>query len=398
MSSKLAFLSLLLLLLFPYITSTLSKSNPKGTHNSEDYDDEEGEERQERKQKKSKLMEYSHHVQDEESLQDILGNHNHLDTDDSKTSFIKLAYVTPWNNHGYDVAKWAAKKFTHIAPVWFQFTPKLFGNDLACEITGQHDIDQNWIDDIRLNNTAMKIVPRFLFEVKDSKLAQKFLKDQKAQIRCVDAMDSLLKKMRADGLVLEAYLQILSSTKSQEGIQLGIDFIGRAGRRFKKHNKISIVPLTPPVSDNGPIFNAEIIAPLCKDVDYINLMTYDYIGQQYPGLAPAPWILVNLEFLKEIDESFLAKTLLGVNYYGACKDGGIQHVFGQSAVDLVEESEILAWDEETKQHIIELEDRVCSIPTKRNLEARLEIVEEYNLPGIAIWDLGQGFDHFTEVL
>lgn len=25
-----------------------------------------------------------------------------------------------WNNHGYDTAKWFAKKFTHISPVWLQ--------------------------------------------------------------------------------------------------------------------------------------------------------------------------------------------------------------------------------------------------------------------------------------
>lgn len=29
-----------------------------------------------------------------------------------------LAYVTPWNNRGYDIAKIFAKKFTHISPVW----------------------------------------------------------------------------------------------------------------------------------------------------------------------------------------------------------------------------------------------------------------------------------------
>lgn len=29
-----------------------------------------------------------------------------------------LAYVTPWNNRGYDIAKIFAKKFTHVSPVW----------------------------------------------------------------------------------------------------------------------------------------------------------------------------------------------------------------------------------------------------------------------------------------
>ena len=31
-----------------------------------------------------------------------------------------LGYVTPWNNHGYDVAKTFGNKFTMISPVWLQ--------------------------------------------------------------------------------------------------------------------------------------------------------------------------------------------------------------------------------------------------------------------------------------
>jgi len=29
-----------------------------------------------------------------------------------------------WNNHGYDIAKWFAAKFTHISPVWLQLKRK----------------------------------------------------------------------------------------------------------------------------------------------------------------------------------------------------------------------------------------------------------------------------------
>ena len=31
-----------------------------------------------------------------------------------------LGYVTPWNSHGYDVAKTFGNKFTMISPVWLQ--------------------------------------------------------------------------------------------------------------------------------------------------------------------------------------------------------------------------------------------------------------------------------------
>ena len=32
-----------------------------------------------------------------------------------------LGYVTPWNSHGYDVAKGLNAKFNIISPVWLQF-------------------------------------------------------------------------------------------------------------------------------------------------------------------------------------------------------------------------------------------------------------------------------------
>lgn len=95
--------------------------------------------------------------------------------------------------------KWAAKKFTHISPVWFNvqlFTTKT--GEATFQIGGKQDIDMGkfllkliqktsniiflnsmlltyivqkfsffihlgWMDDIRENNTDIKFLPRFLF-------------------------------------------------------------------------------------------------------------------------------------------------------------------------------------------------------------------------------------------
>lgn len=50
-----------------------------------------------------------------------------------------------WNNHGYDVAKFLGGKFTHVSPVWLQMK-RHAGRNI---ITGDHDIDQGWIKDVR---------------------------------------------------------------------------------------------------------------------------------------------------------------------------------------------------------------------------------------------------------
>uniref|UniRef100_A0A8C0H471 CHID1 n=1 Tax=Chelonoidis abingdonii TaxID=106734 RepID=A0A8C0H471_CHEAB len=50
-----------------------------------------------------------------------------------------LGYITPWNSHGYDIAKMFGNKFTLISPVWLQVKRK--GKEMF-QFTGLHDADQ----------------------------------------------------------------------------------------------------------------------------------------------------------------------------------------------------------------------------------------------------------------
>ncbi|XP_053514515.1 chitinase domain-containing protein 1 isoform X2 [Artibeus jamaicensis] len=72
-----------------------------------------------------------------------------------------LGYVTPWNSHGYDIAKVFGGKFTQISPVWLQL--KRRGREMF-EVTGLHDVDQGWMRAVRKQAKGLRIVPRLLFE------------------------------------------------------------------------------------------------------------------------------------------------------------------------------------------------------------------------------------------
>jgi chitinase domain-containing protein 1 len=74
-----------------------------------------------------------------------------------------LGYVTPWNNHGYDVAKIFASKFAMVSPVWLQIKRKPSGTYL---MTGTHDIDHDWVREVkkRGKKSQVKILPRVLFD------------------------------------------------------------------------------------------------------------------------------------------------------------------------------------------------------------------------------------------
>uniref|UniRef100_A0A8D0ZNY9 Chitinase domain-containing protein 1 n=1 Tax=Sus scrofa TaxID=9823 RepID=A0A8D0ZNY9_PIG len=65
-----------------------------------------------------------------------------------------LGYVTPWNSHGYDIAKIFAGKFTHVAPVWLQL--RRHGREMF-EVTGLDDVDQGWMRAVRKQTKGLRI-------------------------------------------------------------------------------------------------------------------------------------------------------------------------------------------------------------------------------------------------
>jgi chitinase domain-containing protein 1 len=67
---------------------------------------------------------------------EIVNNHNLYSSNQQHTrnmidGTMVLGYVTPWNSHGYDIAKMFARKFTHISPVWLQLTRRY----LCCSVS-----------------------------------------------------------------------------------------------------------------------------------------------------------------------------------------------------------------------------------------------------------------------
>ena len=74
-----------------------------------------------------------------------------------------LGYVTPWNSHGYDVAKMFGDRISFVSPVWLQVQPSKEKNPSSHYIIGGiHDIDKNWVEEVKKKNAL--IVPRILFD------------------------------------------------------------------------------------------------------------------------------------------------------------------------------------------------------------------------------------------
>ena len=96
---------------------------------------------------------------------DIIGHHaSYYEQSASKNYDANvLGYVTPWNSHGYDVAKTFGDKLSLVSPVWLQIQPSDKQNpSVPYIIGGTHDIDKNWIADVKNRNAL--VVPRVLFD------------------------------------------------------------------------------------------------------------------------------------------------------------------------------------------------------------------------------------------
>ena len=57
-----------------------------------------------------------------------------------------LAYVTPWNAAGYNLARRHRCRLDYVAPVWFQLRWEQGG----VRLTGGHDVDARWVLDLQV--------------------------------------------------------------------------------------------------------------------------------------------------------------------------------------------------------------------------------------------------------
>ncbi|KAM6157633.1 chitinase domain-containing protein 1 isoform 3-T3 [Rhynchocyon petersi] len=122
-----------------------------------------------------------------------------------------LGYVTPWNSHGYDIAKTFGNKFTHVSPVWLQL--KRRGREMF-EVTGLHDVDQGWMRAVRKNAKGLRIVPRLLFE--DWTFDDfKSVSDSEDEVEeLTKTMVQVAKTQHLDGFVVEVWSQLLSQKQA----------------------------------------------------------------------------------------------------------------------------------------------------------------------------------------
>ncbi|KAL9653460.1 hypothetical protein ABK040_002094 [Willaertia magna] len=323
-----------------------------------------------------------------------------------------LAFVTPWNNLGYDIAK--QKKFNIISPVWLNIIPNK-GN--IFEISGIHDIDLNWMKEVRKVNS--KILPRLRFEY--SKWTQQDLQlffgqptlQKDIHLNLIDKIDRIIKAYQLDGIVLEyGFLKL-------ENIHHILTlFINQLKKKLNNKLLYLVVP---------NVFGNEInyLKKIQNEIDQFLIMTYDFNMHQNK-------IHFNCPIFRYFDETLnnykdlSNKIMFGINFYGYAfkvdKSINLQKLvnnqFNESSyqfftkLNLKEQPKVILgkdlnknnikqiiWDKIAGEHVMETNDNYFIFyPTREYIEERINAIKYFKYSGLFIWEIGQGLNSFYDLI
>lgn len=309
-----------------------------------------------------------------------------------------LVYVTPWNSHGYDVAKIFSPKFTYVSPVWLQVKRRKTGNFV---IEGGHDIDQGWIADVRKGGDHVKIVPRVLFDGWTLNDFHIIFSSETALLGLIDTIVSFMKGNDFDGLTLEVWSQY--NGDSRENLYLLVSKLADSLHR----EKMKIILVIPPPfygSKKPGAFNKHDFELLAPVMDGFSLMTYEYSSHTRQGPnAPVDWVKDCVLSLSPEKGKQRSKILLGLNFYGQDygPNGGTP-ITGSRYIELLtkHKTEKLFWEEGDAEHSFSFTSAGANhfvfYPSLKSIQVRLDLAKELEV-GISIWEIGQGLDFFYDL-
>ncbi|KAI0496317.1 hypothetical protein KFK09_022633 [Dendrobium nobile] len=326
-----------------------------------------------------------------------------------------LAYITPWNSRGYEVAKEFTSKFTHISPVWYEL--KSQGKKLFLD--GRDNADKRLVNDLSKNGNVL-VLPRVVLEAFPADL----LLNRKQWSKACNIILKECREMEYDGIVLESWSRWAryGVLHDPEMRKMALEFIKRLGQEMHSVNSVKnashhlelIYVIPAPHSQNLAEydFGPQDLQELSDSIDGLSLMTYDFSGPQNPGPnAPLSWIHSSMQLLLGGNNegglvSHAHMIFLGMNLYGndfvLSEAGSGGAIIGRDYLSLLEKHRpVLRWDEKSAEHFFIYShdnlQHVVFYPSLKSISMRMDEARAWGA-GLSLWEIGQGLDYFYELL
>ncbi|VDM52778.1 unnamed protein product [Angiostrongylus costaricensis] len=270
------------------------------------------------------------------------------------------------------------------------------------ESLARHENLEEWMEEVRKNNSYVKIVPRVLFDDWSPDHINQFIQHEAWMNRCLGDLINLLTRSNFDGAVIEFWSKVMIHTRG-EAVNLLVEMMNSWGSTFHKRNMQFILAVGPALNPKNQItkmLTTSHLYALAENVDYIQMMTYDFPSTSPSGVAPYDWVEQNVKSLLDRAPPDLAiHLMLGLNHYGyEYTSDGMQAInFDQYLKKLRQADNKLEWDANAKEHVLVTFDSKIYYPSLTSVEMRLNIARKYGV-GVGIWDFGQGLNYFTQLL
>eukprot|EP00928_Gymnodinium_smaydae_P037856 TRINITY_DN26229_c0_g1_i1.p1 TRINITY_DN26229_c0_g1~~TRINITY_DN26229_c0_g1_i1.p1 ORF type:complete len:492 (-),score=138.85 TRINITY_DN26229_c0_g1_i1:1-1407(-) len=347
----------------------------------------------------------------------------------AEQSFAKLpevvAFVAPWNDHGYKAARYIRRRLSAVAPLWFRILPSPGGKKRgdadrsAFEIVGgdmaRAEEQRRWKAHVTAG-ANVDLLPHFSIEGFERLEDLRALLEKPEEL--VAEIAVMCEKEQFGGIIFDLRLALFRSVKPL--VPRLVRALGQALRGVQRRLMVS-VPAPLPNARAAGSFDQEDAAAIAGDVDAVILGTRDFSRDAMGPLAPLPWMRASANRLLgkaggaqggvvglRPDQLIIEIPMYGRAFPeqgGAASGGGGGKVIlaAEIAKALAKQRPPLVWDDEAREHAANVTEaqgggRIgLSLPTLKFVAERLQLASSLGA-GVALRDLGAGFDVAFDLL
>ncbi|AZR74431.1 hypothetical protein BBF96_14175 [Anoxybacter fermentans] len=303
-----------------------------------------------------------------------------------------LGYYVNWNTPGsesYPSLQKNAQNIDIVSPFWYTITST---GDIQTKYGG-HQTNVSTLT----RQQGQLLLPLINNQNSNSSI----LIDSNIRRKAIDNIVALVQWNNYDGVNID--FEFIPPW-SKDGYTT---FIRELSQKLHARGKMIIISVFPKVDVSYDLSGAYDYKALAPYIDRLVIMTYDnhWAGGPAGPIAPINWVEENI--LYALQEVPADKILLGVANYGydwPLNGGWGKDLAAKKAIDLAErKGALIKWDSEAQVPYFYYTDslgnkHVVWFESSYSLDFKLQLVNKYNLKGIAIWRLGNEEDRFWSII